>query len=116
MSWKGVLGFRVLSNLGQSINNTTDESNKNRRYASKGNGCIEENQAAECDGELVQGADHGISSGRSYTHTPCGCIGDEDGGHSGDDHSDDDLVSLFQGEVLLNIGGRPVFEEKGGDQ
>ena len=57
------LGLAVLSNLGQCIDQTTDETNDNGRDAAKGNRSIEENKTAKSNGKLVQSANHGVCGG-----------------------------------------------------
>jgi hypothetical protein len=73
------LGLGILSYLGQSVDETTDETDEDGGDTAKGDGGIEENQTTDGNGELVQGADHRVGSRRGDTDSPGGSIGDEDG-------------------------------------
>lgn len=64
------LGLAVLSDLGERIDDTTDEANENGRHAAEGDGCIEEDKTTESDGKLVQSSDHGVCGRRCDTNSP----------------------------------------------
>lgn len=53
MFWLG-----ILSDLGQSVHETTNEANKDGRYTAESDRCVEEDESTEGDRKLVQGADH----------------------------------------------------------
>jgi hypothetical protein len=110
------LGLAVLSHLGNSVDDTTDETNKYSRHTAEGNGCIEEDESTESDRELVQGSDHRVGCRRGDTNSPGGGVGDEDSGHAGDDHDGNDGVALLRWEVLLNVRGGPVLDKDRGDE
>ena len=105
-----------MADLGEGVDETTDETDEDGGAAAKGDGRIEEHETAERDGQLVQSTDHGVGCRRGDTDGPGGCVGDEDCGKTGDDHDHDDGVALFDGEVLCDVGGGPVFDEDGGDE
>jgi hypothetical protein len=68
------LGLDVLADLGQSVDETTDESDENGRYTAEGDGGVEEDQTAERNGELVQGTDHGVGRRRGDADGPGGGV------------------------------------------
>lgn len=109
------LGLGVLLDLGNGVDNARHEADHNRRDAGEGDGSVEEDQTRHGNGELVQGADHGVSGGGGDPDAPGGGVGDEDRGDTGDDHGEEDTVAVGLGEVTGQVGGGPVFDEQGGD-
>lgn len=110
---QNLLRLAALADLGNSIDDTADETEEDGRDAAKGDGCVEENETADSDGKLVESTDHGIGGGRGNSDTPGGGVRDEDGAHAGDDHDHDHTVAELRREALGEVGGRPVFDEKG---
>lgn len=95
--------------LGNGIDDATDEAYKDSRHTGKRHGGIEEDQSGKRNGELVQSSNHRVGGGRGHTDTPSGSVGNEDGRRTGEDHGEDNAVALGCGEVTFNVGGRPVF-------
>lgn len=111
-----MLWLAVLSHFSQRIDEATNESNKDGGNAAEGDRSVEEDKAAESDGKLVQSADHGVGRRGCDTDGPSRSIRDEDSGKAGYNHDDDDGVALLRGEVLLDVGGRPVLDKYGSDK
>lgn len=109
------LGLGVLLDLGNSVDNAGHEADDNGRDTGEGDGSVEEDQTRDGDGKLVQGTDHGVRGGGGDTHAPGGGVGDEDGGDTGDDHSEEDTVAVSLGEVTGQVGSGPVLDEQSGD-
>lgn len=110
------LSRRILPNLRQRVDDPTHEPHEDGAHAAERDGRVEEDQPGEGDGQLVEGADHGVGGGGGDAHGPGGGVGDEDGGEAREDHHEDDGVALVRGEVLGDVGGGPVFDEDGGDE
>lgn len=108
-----VLG--LLADLGPGKDKTADEADKDGRDAAEGDGGVEEDQAADGDGELVQGADHRVRRRRGDADAPCRAVRDEDGGQARVDHADHQLVARLLGEVLGQVLGRPVLDQQRAD-
>lgn len=106
----------VLAHLGERVDDATDETDEDGGNAAECDGGVEEDQAAKRDGELVQSPDHGVCCRGCDADGPRGSVGDEDRGEAGQDHDKDDGVALVGGEVLLDVGRRPVFDDDGCDQ
>lgn len=110
--WKSSLWLLVLPDFGKRIDDAANESDKDSRHTAKCNCGIEENQAGQSNGELIQSTDHRVRCRRSYADSPGGSIRDEEGGETRDDHRDDQGVASLRREVLSNVRGRPVFHEE----
>lgn len=54
------LGLGAVPDLGQSIDEATDEAEENGRHAGDGDGGVEEDKAGNGDGQLVESAHHRI--------------------------------------------------------
>lgn len=107
------LGHGVLLDLGHGVDNATDEADKDGRHTGEGDGGVEEDQAGQSDGQLVEGADHRVGGGRGHAHAPGGGVRDEDGGQTGQNHGEEDSVAVVLGEVAGQVGGGPVLDQQG---
>lgn len=106
----------ALPHLGEGVDHSADETDGDGRHAGECDGGVEEDEAGDGDGELVQSADHGVCGGGSDADAPGGGVGDEDGRKTRGDHGDDDAVALLGGEVAGEVGRGPVLEEDGADK
>ena len=111
-----MLRLGILSYLGQRIDKTADKTDEDSRHTAKRDRSIEEDQATERNGKLVQSTDHRVRRGRGDADGPGRSVRDKYCGETGDNHDDDDGIALLGGEVLLDVGGGPVFNEDGGDE
>lgn len=96
---------RILSNLRPCVNNTTDETNENGRYASECNRSREEDETTDSDWQFVEGTNHGVSCRRGNTDTPSRTVRDEDGSKTRVDHAENKTVSSLKREVLKEVFG-----------
>lgn len=110
----GVLLLLVL--LGNSVNQTRNETNKNGGNRPEVNSSIKENQTRQSDWQLVQSADHGVSSRRSDSNTPSRAVGDTHGRSTRENHGKNGGSSVFCREVDGKVSGRPIFENERTDQ
>jgi len=109
----GVLG--LLADLGPGEDEAADEADKDGGNAAESDGGVEEDQAADGDGELVERADHRIGGGRCHADAPGGAVRDEDGGQARVDHADHELVARLLGEVAGQVLGGPVLDQERAD-
>nr|POE97733.1 hypothetical protein CFP56_79220 [Quercus suber] len=103
-----------LPDLGQRVDQATDEADEDGANAGDGDGRVEEDQAGDRDGEFVEGAHHAVGGRRGDTDTPCGGVGDEDGGDTRDGHDDEDSVPGLGGEVEVELDALAHAQEIGG--
>lgn len=113
---QGLVLAGVLPDLCDGVDDAADEANEDGADGAEGDGGVEEDEAADGDGELVEGADHGVGGGGGDAHAPCRGVGDEDGRQAGEDHGEDDGGAVLDGEVLLQVGVGPVLDEDGRDE
>jgi hypothetical protein len=106
----------ALPHLGNSVNDTRNESNENSAAAGKRGGRVEEDETGEGNGELVEGADHGVGGGGGDADAPRGAVGDEDGADAGENHDEEHFALLARREVDGDVGGGPVLEEEGANE
>ena len=106
----------VLPHLGNGVDDTGNEANEDGAAAAKSGRRIEEDETREGNGELVEGADHGVGGGGGDANAPGGAVGDEDGADAGKDHDEEDFALLAWREVDGDVGGGPVLEEEGADE
>lgn len=85
--------------LGDGVNETCNETGSNRGNGAEVDRVTEEDHAGCGDGELVEGADHAVCSRAGGSDTPCGRVGDEDGGSSGEGHGEQQEPSSFSRAV-----------------
>lgn len=64
----------VLLDLSQGVDETRDETDDDGGDTGESNGGIEEDETGDSNGELIQGADHGVSCRGGDTDTPGGSI------------------------------------------
>lgn len=105
----------LLAGLGPGENETGDEADKDGGDTAKGDGGIEEDETADGDGKLVEGANHGVSGRGGDADTPRRAVRDEDGSETGVDHADEEGVAGLDGKVLDQVVVGPVLEEQGED-
>jgi hypothetical protein len=106
----------ALPHLRHRIDKPRNETDENRAAAGQSGGSVEEDQAREGDGQLVEGADHRVGGGGGHPHAPGGAVGDEDTGQAGEDHDGEDFALGAGGEVDSDVGRGPVFHEEGADE
>lgn len=103
----------VLLDLGNGVDNTADETNSNGRDTGESDRGVEEDEAGDGNGELVQGTNHRVGGGGGGADTPGGGVGDEDGGGTGQDHGEEDTVAVGFGEVTSKVGRGPILDKEG---
>lgn len=106
----------ALSLLGKSVNQTGHETHEDGGNGPEVNGSVKENQAGQSNRQLVQRTNHGVSGGRSHTHTPGGTVRDSDGRGTGNQNGHNGSISVLGGEVEGKVSRRPVLENEGQDQ
>lgn len=92
-----------LIRLGHRINNPTHASNQDSAHVPEIHGVPKEQDAARRDGQLVQSTDEGVCRRATDTDTPCGGVGDEDGGGAGKGDSGKKKGSTFFGAVKISV-------------
>ena len=98
-------GLGVLLDLGNGVDNATDEADSDSGNTGEGDWRIEEDETRQGDGQLVESANHGVCGGGGSTDTPCGCVRDEDRGSTGQNHGEEDTVTVGLREVAGKVGG-----------
>lgn len=112
-SWENSsLWFGVLLDFGEGIDDTADKSDSNGRDTGEGDWVAKEHETGQGNWELVEGSNHGVSSGGGNTNAPCGGVGDENSRQSGEEHGDVESVTGIDRKVLGYIGARPVLNEE----
>lgn len=104
-----------MAGLGPGENETRDEADKDGGDTAKGDGGVEEDETADGDGELIEGADHRVGGRGGDANAPGRAVRDEDGGETRVDHADEKGVARLDGEVLDQVVVGPVLEEQGED-
>lgn len=104
-----------MANLGPGKDKPTDETQEDGSNTAEGDGSIEENETADGDRELVEGADHGVGCRGGDTNAPGRAVRDEDGGQTGVHHSNHELVLGLLGEVAGKVLRRPILKQQGED-
>lgn len=104
-----------MASLGPSENETGDEANKDGGDTAKSDGGVEEDETADGDGKLVEGANHGVGGRGGDANAPGRAVRDEDGSETGVNHADEEAVARLDGEVLDQVIVGPVLEEQGED-
>ena len=115
-SWENSsLWFGVLLDFGEGIDDTAYKSDSNGGDTGEGDWVAKEHETRQGDWKLVEGSDHGVSSGGGNTDTPCGRIRDENSRQSGEEHGHVESVTGIDREVLGHIGTGPVLNEERAD-
>lgn len=104
-----------MAGLGPGENETGDEADKDGSNTTESDGGVEEDETADGDGKLVEGANHRVGGRGGDANAPGGAVRDEDGGETRVDHADEQAVARLDGEVLDQVVVGPVLEEQGED-
>lgn len=107
-NWRGEntgTGLGVLLDLGHGVDNTADEADTDGGNTREGDWRIEEDETGHGDGQLVESANHRVCGGGGSADTPCGCVRDKDRGSTGQNHGEEDTVTVALGEVAGEVGG-----------
>jgi hypothetical protein len=104
-----------LADLGPGEDQTRDKANNDGSDTAEGDGSIEEDEARDGDGQLVESADHGIGGRRGDADAPGRAVRDKDGGQTGVYHANHQLVTRLLREVARQVLGRPVLDEQRAD-
>ena len=106
------LGFCGLFDFGKGKDHAADGADTNGGDTRNGARSVEEDETAKGDGKLVESTDHRVGGGSGDADAPGGGIGDEDRGETGEDHGEDEIVTVIFREVLGYVFRGPVFDEE----
>lgn len=113
---QGRLTLLLLLDLGNGVNNTGNKAKENSSDRLESDGGVKEDKAGNCYGELIQRANHGVSSGGGNTNTPARGVGDTKRKKTRNNHQGKDSVSRVNREVSKNVLSGPVFKDDGSEK
>jgi hypothetical protein len=64
----------ALPHFCDSVNNARNEANEDSAAAGKCGGRVEEDETGKGNGQLVEGANHGVGCGGGDAYAPCGAV------------------------------------------